>query len=197
MGANSKGALMAFLTVPVTHSMHLPLLPPTDSFGSEPTWKDTSVEKLFPRDNIVFLMSERSSGWSSTARKNPFPAQSGLKPCCYHYCAIISCRESRSFPNVEYSSTVAALGCPGQKKTKSIRQKCSCYSHHLPQRKTHLLAFWLRAGQLQETPFWFFSLLWAVSSLTWYTELITSAPEADMQPLAYGILEWKCLPGKR
>lgn len=115
-----KGALMAFLTVPVTHSMHLPLLPPgTDSFGSEPTSKGTSVGELFPGDNIVFLLSERSSGWSSTARQNPFPAQSGLKPCCYHFYAIISCSKSRSFPSVEDSSTVAALGCPGQKRSRA------------------------------------------------------------------------------
>lgn len=78
---------------------------------------------------------------------------------------------------------------PWAKKTKSIRQKCSCYGYHLPQRKTHLLSFWLRAGQLQETPFWFFTLPWPVSSLPGYTELITSAPEADMQPLAYTILD--------
>lgn len=51
--------------------------------------------------------------------KIPAQHRSGLKPCCYLYCAIISCRESRSFPNVEYSSTVVDLCCPGLKRPRA------------------------------------------------------------------------------
>lgn len=75
--------------------------------------------------------------------------RSGLKPCCYHYCAIISCGESKIFPNVECSSTVCWFRLPWAKKTKSTRQKRSCYGYPLPQENTP--SGILRAGQLQET----------------------------------------------
>lgn len=118
VGANPKGALTAFLTVPVTRSMHLPLLPPGLLTRDWQLWFRASLQGHFcwgaaPQGpHCVPPQWQVFSCWSDPAQR-----RAGLKPCCHRHCVIASCRESRSFPKLEYSSPVGELGWA--KKTKS------------------------------------------------------------------------------
>lgn len=104
------------------HSCHLGSSPGTDNSGSEPACKDTSAGELLPRDHTLSPRSDRSfpAGLTLPGRspsQDPAQRRAGLKPCCHRYCVIASCRDSRSFPKLEYSSPVGELGWA--KKTKS------------------------------------------------------------------------------
>lgn len=117
VGANTEGALTAFQTVPVTRCTHLP---PAFLTCEWQFWFTASLQGHFfwgalPQGHYCIPMSERCSACLTLPGTSPrhLPAQhrAGLKTCCHHYCIITPCRESRSFPELEYFSPVSDLGC--------------------------------------------------------------------------------------